>query len=190
MSNVMKKRYSDEQDDALFALLRNPQEREAAFGELYTRHSPQIYLYCAKVLWHKQTAEDVFQETFLRFLRSAEVERVMTNVPAYLLRIARNLCLQAKESQKRQFVTSGLEFEPPIHDKAVENSEFEKIMSTALDLLTEEQREAFVLQVYDGLSYTEISEVMEVPVTTVRNWLVRSKRRIAEALQPYIAGNF
>lgn len=188
MAAADRQRYADKTDDALFALLRVPPEREAAFGELYRRHSPRIYLYCAKVLWHKEAAEDVFQETFLRFFHSAGREREMTNVPAYLLRIARNLCLQAKERQRRQLVTTA-DIELAHHDGAVESNEFERIIAAELAVLSEEQREAFVLQVYDGLSYTEIAEVMNVPLTTVRNWLVRAKRRISEIVQPYMAGN-
>ncbi len=190
MLNSMTNRdYYDKSDDVLFALLRDTKMREKAFEELYSRYSSKIYLYCTKVLWHKQSAEDAFQETFLRFIHSAEVEKVMTNVPAYLLRIARNTCLQMKEYQQRRIVVTSENLEMPHYDKTVETAEFDQIITSALDILGDDQREAFILQVYDGLSYQEISEIMEVPVTTVRNWLVRAKRRIAEIIHPYMAGN-
>jgi len=187
--NITKYNCRDKSDGELFALLRNMKEREEAFAELYRRHSQKIYLYCAKILWHKQSAEDAFQETFMRFIHSAEAEKEMTNLSAYLLRIARNICLQMKESQRRRAVTTMENIEPQHNDRAVETLEFERIMSAAMATLNDEQREAFVLQVYDGLSYQEIADIMEVPVTTVRNWLARSKRRVAEIVQPYMAGN-
>ena len=85
-------------DQKLYGMLRGaPQEREAAFRELYARHSSRVYLYCRKVMGPSEIAEDIFQQTFLRFLQSAETERVMTNLPAYLLRIARNLCLNHRK---------------------------------------------------------------------------------------------
>ena len=47
------------------------------------------------------------------------------------------------------------------------------------------QREALVLQVYGGLSYLEIAEVMGVPMTTVRNWIVRAKDKMRKIVAPY-----
>jgi RNA polymerase sigma-70 factor (ECF subfamily) len=174
-------------DERLYSMLRgNSREREAAFKELYSRYSSRIYLYCRKVMGTNETAEDLFQQTFLRFLQSAETERTMTNVPAYLLRIARNLCLNHKK--KAGNMTVPLEdFQMPVEDVPLEDRELERMVTTALELLPEEYRDAFVLQAYNGLSYKEIGEVTNAPVTTVRNRVVRAKQKIREILAPYLA---
>ena len=173
-------------DARLYAMLREKgKARDLAFRELYARHSPRVWLYCLKIMGEHTAAEDVFQGTFLRFLQSAEVDREMTNVPGYLLRIARNLCLNTKA--KMQPVARPIEeWELVTEEHEIESRELEQLVATALDLLPEDQREAFVLQAYNGLSYKEIAEVIDRPVTTVRNRVVRAKRRIREILAPYL----
>jgi RNA polymerase sigma-70 factor (ECF subfamily) len=59
----------------------------------------------------------------------------------------------------------------------------------ALELLGDEYREALVLQTYNELSYQEIAEIQGVPLTTVRNRIVRAKRKLREIVQPYLAEN-
>ncbi len=108
----------------------------------------------------------------------------MTNVPAFLLRIARNLALNKRRELKRKFVDVD-DIDLRFDDNIVENREVSELISRALELLPDEQREAIVLQNYQGLSYTEIAELQNVPVTTVRNWLVRGKKKLKNVLQPY-----
>ena len=182
----MAANFSRHSDVRLFALLKEDQAtKDQAFAELYARHSSRVWLYCLKIMGDRQAAEDMFQGTFLRFLQSAEVERKMTNVPAFLLRIARNLCLNAK--QKMRPITAPLEdLELPVEEHPVESRELARLISTALDLLPEEYREAFVLQAYNGMSYKEIATMIDRPVSTVRNRVVRAKKKMREILAPYL----
>jgi RNA polymerase sigma-70 factor (ECF subfamily) len=182
----MTKDFTRLNDAELFYLLSGaPIDKEMAFRELYSRHSTHVYRYCRRILGDKAQCEDMFQETFLRFLQSAQKERLMTNVPAFLIRIARNLCLDENKFYKNRPVS--LEsWDIGIEDNQYEKAEISKLVTMALDLLSEEFREALVLQVYNDMSYEEIADVMEVPVTTVRNWLVRAKRKIRQILVPYL----
>lgn len=173
-------------DLELSALLKGEGvSRDAAFTELYNRYSSRVFLYCRRILGDHEQANDIFQETFIRFLKAASGEANMTNVLAYLLRIARNLSLNARRNQK---MTTPIEhFEFPVEDRSVESAELASLIAMALDLLPEDQREALSLQTYGGLSYDEIAEMMEVPVTSVRNWIARGKSRMREILTPYLA---
>ena len=182
----MPENFSRYSDSRLFGLLREGRsEKDQAFAELYARHSSRVWLYCLKVMGERQSAEDMFQGTFLRFLQSAQTEREMTNVPGFLLTIARNLCLNAK--QKMKPISAPLEdLELPVEEHPVEIRELERLVSTALDLLPEEHREAFVLQAYNGMSYKEIAEMIDRPVSTVRNRVVRAKKKLREILAPYL----
>lgn len=159
--------------------------KEGAFAELYARHSSRVWLYCLKIMGDQESANDMFQGTFLRFLQASEVDREMTNVPGFLLRIARNLCLNAKQKMRPISVPFD-ELEVASEDQSLESKELTRLVSTALDLLPEEYREAFVLQVYNGLSYKEIGDVIDQPVSTVRNRVVRAKKKIREILAPYL----
>lgn len=182
---IMAQNRRNDSDEKLYGMLRGAL-REEAFGELYARYGSRIYLYCRKVVGNNEAAADLFQQTFLQFLQSAETERPMTNVPAFLLRIARNLCLNHK--RRMGMITVPLEdFQMPVEDIPLESRELARLVTMALDLLPEEYREAFVLQTYNGLSYREIGEIIDAPVSTVRNRVVRAKRKIREILSPYLA---
>jgi RNA polymerase sigma-70 factor (ECF subfamily) len=183
----MKDNYSHKTDAQCYAMLQsnNRRDKEAGFTELYKRHSQRIYQYCRRFTGNNDTASDVLQETFLRFLSSAERGATMTNIPAFLLRIARNLCIDARKRQS-QFVISSEIMELPAHDAPMESQELRHLLIAALDALPEDHKEAIVLQAYNGMSYQEISEATSVPVTTVRNWIVRGKKKLREILAPYI----
>lgn len=172
-------------DQQLYMMLfGSHKEKEAGFTELYMRHSQRIYQYCRRICGSDELASDVLQETFLRFLTAAEQKNEMTNIPAFLLRIARNLSIDARK--KHQHTISPDEIEIPAYDMSFESKELRNLLIVALDALPEDHKEAIVLQAYNGMSYQEISEVTNVPVTTIRNWIVRGKKKLREILSPYI----
>lgn len=177
--------YSKLNDIELYSKLRGThEEKEAAFNELYSRYSNQIYRYCRRILCNEALCEDIYQETFLKFLQSAEKEKEMTNVFAYLLKIARNLCLNAQEKKVNSVPLDNIEV--VFEDTQYEKAELSKLVAMALELLNDQYREALVLQTYNDMSYEEISETLEVPVSTVRNWVVRAKKKVREILTPYL----
>ena len=179
-SNI--EQYSDER---LFAMLRGPKANsEAAFGELYNRYSPRIKAYCLRVVGNMEQAEDLFQETFLRFYKSAQVDRKMTNVPGFLLRIARNLCLNYKRDKRDTTTLENFHFSTKPHSH--ERAELLDLIATALELLEFEYREAFVLREYDGLSYKEISAIVGDSVSAVKTRVFRAKQKIRNILSPYL----
>jgi RNA polymerase sigma factor (sigma-70 family) len=172
-------------DAELYQLLgAEDQQRDAAFKEIYNRHSQRIFLYCRKFIGENAQADDIFQEPWIRLMNSFERDRVITNFPAFLLRIARNLCLHHRRDAKQTFVSiEGLDL---THiENPMESEELAKLVTRTLDLLPEAHREAFVLQAYSGLSYIEIAEVTGVPVSTVRNRVVRAKHKVRSVVTRY-----
>jgi len=94
------------------------------------------------------------------------------NVLGYLLITSKNLYYNYKRDNSRIYVE--LEnFHIPFIDNSIESVEFSKLIEQALNLLPEEHKEAFVLQTYEGLTYNEIAELIGVPISTVRNRIVR-----------------
>lgn len=165
------------------ALRKSGESREHAFAELYRRYASRIYQYARRILNRDMEAEDILQETFIKFLAILEKGAEIENVPAYLLRIARNLSFR---SESRKQVTVPIEdYHAIFNEVPLEAEETSKVLQMSLDLLPKEQREALVLQVYGGLSYNEIAEVMGVPMTTVRNWIVRAKDKMRKIIAPY-----
>jgi len=165
------------------ALRQGGESREQAFAELYRRYASRIYQYARRILNRDMEAEDILQETFMKFLNILEKDAVIENVPAYLLRIARNLSLRV--SSKRQVTVPIEDYHAIFNESPMEAEETSKVLQMSLELLPKDQREALVLQVYGGLSYLEIADVMGVPMTTVRNWIVRAKDKMRKIVAPY-----
>lgn len=175
-------------DSELFHLMQSDKKTaERAFSELYNRLSPKIYAYCRRFLGNREEAEDMFQETFVKFYQSSKFEKEMTNVPAYLLRIARNLCMNQKERHAEKLVS----FEDYMAvneegDNREEKNELLDLVKRALELLSDEYREIFILREYEGLPYNEIAKVLDITMEAVKVRLFRAKKRVREVLAPYL----
>lgn len=175
-------------DSALYEALRDGDARaERAFEELYDRYAPQVFRYCRRVLGSESLAEDMTQETFVRLYRSAARERAMTNVAGYVLRIARNLCLNAKSSKYYGLASLPEPDLPSPAGAQYEHRELIEIIRSTVECLPVDYREAFVLREYNGLSYAEIADILDIPETTVKIRIHRAKQKLRTLLSPYIA---
>ncbi|MCX7736645.1 MAG: RNA polymerase sigma factor [Candidatus Kapabacteria bacterium] len=181
----MKSDFEQYDDVELFYLMKSGSgHSEEAFRILYNRYSARIYSYCRKFLGNKEEARDVFQEAFVRFYQSAQEEREMTNVPAFLLKIARNLCVNLKRKD-----TSALTFEDYMSStyERSDNDELLNLIKTGMELLPPEYKELFILREYEGLTYNEIVNVTGLPLATVKIRLFRARQKLREILAPYLA---
>lgn len=171
-------------DGELFSMLRAGEKRsEAAFGELYARHSQRIYAYCLRVVGSGEDANDVFQDTFSQFYKAAQTKKPLDNAFGYLLTIARNNCLNYKRDKKKTISLDNFDFHT--NDRAYEQKEMLELVSRALQCLSFEYREAFILRMYQGLSYDEIAKICGATIPAVRSRVWRAKEKVKEILEPY-----
>jgi RNA polymerase sigma-70 factor (ECF subfamily) len=181
--NKALKSYSDE--ELYYLLLKDKKTAAVAFDELYSRLSTKLFTYCKRVMMDDALAEDIFQETFLKFYESTNAERNMTNVSAFIFRIARNLCINEKQKKYHSFVE--LEETSAITDAdSYEAREKSVIVENALASLPDKFREVLVLKEYLGFSYQEIADLMSITLPSVRIQIYRAKQKMRELLQPYM----
>ncbi len=138
------------------------------------------------------TAEDLAQETFVQALQSISNLRDGSRFKVWLLRIARNKCIdyirrnprwvsidQDRELQKK--VSIQAQVPPPTDEKAgFEYSEADLL--SALNSLRQDYREIFVMKHIDNLSYREISDLLGMTVSAVGEKLYRVRSMIREKL--------
>lgn len=178
---------SDPADLALYAQLAlDDSTAQAALSVLYRRYGQRIYTYCRKIVADNALAEDLLQETFVKLFDSGKQQRLIENFPAYLMTIARNLCLSHKARTKRSFVPFE-DFHITTRDVPYEQKELLQLITTSMDLLPDDYREAFVLREYNGLSYIEIAEIIGESIDVVKVRIFRAKKRLREILAPYLA---
>src|SRR5690348_511391 len=141
----MDSSYANHTDDELFNLINEGDDK--AFIALYTRYRSRIYAYALRMIGDRDKAHDVIQETFTRiFQQSKNVKREVSNVSAYIFTTARNICLNSIRDQKPS--TSVEDYHQVVFQPSHENIELASLVKTALDLLPQHHREAFVLREY------------------------------------------
>lgn len=157
----------------------------AALTQLYKRYSQRIFTYCRKVIGDSTAAEDLLQETFVRLFEAGKKGRELDNFPAYLMTIARNMCLTYRSRHQRAFVPVE-DFHLTVRDVPYEHKELLQLIHAALELLPEDYREAFVLREYNGLTYLEIADVIGQSVDVVKVRIFRAKKKLRDILAPYL----
>ena len=181
--------YKSLNDSELYLLLSEGKHKDSAFKEIYSRYSKKIFFYCQKMLGDDKTAEDVFQDVFVALLKTVERKNELENLKAYLFRIAGNLSLNIIRKNKTRKIDYKDIFELDYYAKSDyqdnESAEIAKLINSALELLSDDYKEAFTLQMYFNMSYSEIAEICSVPVSTVRNRVVRAKLKLRQILSPY-----
>ncbi|MCB2205419.1 RNA polymerase sigma factor [bacterium] len=183
----MPENYSRHTDEQLFeAFKQSGKEKDAAFRELFSRYERKVYMFSLRLCGNPDDANDIFQETFTRFYKQTlkENERV-SNILAYLLTSARNVFLNTRRNKV---------YWSPFEDEQIadrvpmyERKELLSMISSALELLDDTYREAFILRFYQGLSYKEIAEITGDSVSSLKVRVMRAKDQVRSILQPYIA---
>jgi len=173
-------------DIELYGLMSTDEKTaRKAFAELYIRYSTRLYAYCRRFLGNKEEAEDAYQEIFVKFFESRKQQRLMTNISAFIMRIAHNVCINLKRNERK--IVSFDDYMSIQDDNRPEKDDLLNLIKSALELLQPEYREVFILREYDGMSYQEIGEVLNMNVSTVKIRIYRAKEKVREILQPYLA---
>jgi len=184
----MKNNFQNLKDEELFYFLASPDKKKSreAFDILYSRHSTHIYSYCRKILVDSEAIEDIFQETFVKAFESAKNGVEMTNFGGFLLRIARNLCINELRDKKRNKTESFVEgvFQNPVNQ--YEQSDATEIVNKAMAKLPFNYREVLVLREIHGMSYVEIAKVLKKDISNIRVRIYRGKIALKQILQPLI----
>jgi RNA polymerase sigma-70 factor, ECF subfamily len=155
-----------------------------AARELYERHSPRVLAYCLSKLGRREDAEDAVQTTFLHAVRGLRRGVVPSVEVAWLLGIARNVCLSRFESAGRrgrlELVCDPVDLE---RSAAPQGRRDELIgLEQALASLPEQQRQAVLLRDWRGLSYEEVAAQLGVSLANAETLIFRGRRTLAELL--------
>jgi RNA polymerase sigma-70 factor, ECF subfamily len=168
-----------------------------ALRDLMDRYRGPLHGYLCRMLASAQDAEDLFQESFLRVLRHAPRFDPKRSFRPWLYSIATNLARNAFRSRSYR---DAVPLDRPDEDdgaglvsrlagraappgEAAEREESAKVVRAAVDELPEKGRAALVLFYYQGLSYDEIAEALEIPVGTVKSRIHNAMGRLAKALE-------
>jgi RNA polymerase sigma-70 factor (ECF subfamily) len=156
---------------------------EDAVAALVNRYRDQVFGLCFRMLRHREDAEDVTQESFVRAIRSLGRWDPTRDFRPWLLAIAGNRCRTHLASRMRRPTASAeVERLPDPGPDVQRGRNLAEEVQLALEHLREEYRRAFLLFHHSQLSYAEIAAALDCPVGTVKTWVHRARRELAERL--------
>ena len=173
-----------------------------AFNQLVKRWERPIYALAYRTLGRDEEARDVVQDAFLRAYRGLKGFKGEAKFSSWLYRITLNLCRDWMRKERRTPVAQTPEGVDPIDladqqaspTESVEDLVARREMSAAVQLamaeLPEEQRTAIMLKEYHGLTFQEIAEQLDCPLSTVKTRLYQGLtvlRRRLERQQAEVA---
>jgi RNA polymerase sigma-70 factor (ECF subfamily) len=151
-----------------------------SFQELYESYARDVYRFALYLSGDRAVAEDVTSETFIRVWSSPEPVRLAT-VKAYLLAIARNLCLmEHRRWSRRQALDETLADSGRNVARETEAKDELSRVLRALEQLPEADRAALLMRADEGLAYEEIAAALGLPVATVKVKIHRARLKLAQ----------
>ena len=155
---------------------------EAAIRRFVGRFERVVFGLCLRMLTHRQDAEDVTQESLVRIVRNLHRWDSSRPFLPWMTAIAANRCRTHLTRRARR--PMGTLAEPDTTAMVDSDSrELREELQLAIDQLREEYRNCFELFYLQEQSCAEISELVGVPEGTVKTWLHRARKELADALR-------
>jgi len=165
----------------------------SAFDVLMDRWERKIKGAIYRILGSGEDARDVCQETFLKAFRSLPHFKREARFSSWLYQIALNLCRDRMRRRKGKKLVSlddpgmesigNLRGKEPSALQSVEAQDLSRLVAAAVWSLPEDQREVIVLKEYEGLTFLEIAEALELPPSTVKTRLYRGLGQLRDKLE-------
>ncbi|MCP4095638.1 MAG: sigma-70 family RNA polymerase sigma factor [Planctomycetaceae bacterium] len=175
----------------------------AAFEALVEKHQKRLVMVLEHLVSDRTQAEDLAQDVFLRVYRARERYIPTAKFSTWLYTITHNVASNSiRKSSRRKEINlvaspSGSMPVRPLDTMAKDKSnlmptrladqkEMEQVIREAIQSLGPRQRMAMLLSKYEGMSYNEIAESMELTTQAVKSLLSRARGNLKEALAPYL----
>ena len=170
---------------------------ESAFKQFVDQYQQQVVNTCFGMVRNSEDAQDIAQEVFIEVFRSIHKFRADAKISTWLYRISVNRSLNfIRDNKKTKWFQS---FEDKVESNMsqfkklnnaqsdqpeyeLENKERGIILQEAINSLPENQKVAFSLSKYEELSYQEISEIMELSISSIESLLHRAKKNLQNKL--------
>lgn len=175
----------------------------SAFEELMLRYQGRLVTILEHLVSSRDQAEDLAQEVFLRVYRARKTYVPGAKFSTWLFTIANNVALNALRTKSRrrevnlEVRESSLTGANPLEGMAqassgqipsrqLDKAEMRDVVRMALDALNDRQRAAVLLNKFEGMSYADIAETMDLSPQAIKSLLSRARVNLREVLEPYL----
>jgi RNA polymerase sigma-70 factor (ECF subfamily) len=171
-----------------------------AFGEIVRRWERRIFALTYGMLGREEDARDATQETFLAAFRNLRGFRGEAKVSSWLHRIAVNQCITRQRRAKvrsesaidDEHESNGRSFTTPISHspaRAAEGRQETLAVRRAINSLPLELRQVVVMKEFEELTFREIADALDLPLSTVKSRLYTALKQLQLRLQKFESGN-
>jgi RNA polymerase sigma-70 factor (ECF subfamily) len=168
----------------------------AAFEELIEAYQKKIFNLAFRIVGNYDDAADLAQEALIRIFRSIANFREQSSFSTWIYRITTNVCLDEIRKRKNAKVLSldeeihmedgemkrQIMSDDPQPDEVAEREELRSLVDGAIKSLPEDQRLVLTLRDIQGLSYEEISKILDCPSGTVKSRINRARQALKNVL--------
>ncbi len=182
------------QQDEINSLVESAKsgDREA-YMVLIRIYQKKIFSLGYSYFHNREDALDIVQETFLRFYQKAHMFKKGKNFQNWLLQLAKNICIDyyrkhlKKDNELRR--EENIEEKNNASNRTSHNdpsSDFKDIFPRCLEKLSDKQRMIFVMKHYNHLHYSEIAQILNIALGTVKSLHFKAVRNLRTLMSPYI----
>ena len=185
--------------------MREENKRRKEFEDIAMEHLDSLYSMAIRLVFNKEAAEDLVQETYLKAYRFFDTFQKGTNIKAWLFKILRNTFINKYRKtvnlpseifyEDVESVNSNLSYKQESDSAELTDtletkyndlgSLMEDDVKRAIDSLPIEYKEAILLSDVEELSYNDIAEITNVPIGTVKSRLNRGRKLLQKSLWEY-----
>ena len=168
----------------------------AAFAEIVTRYQKQIFSLAYRLTNQVEDAQDLAQEAFLKIYQVLGKYDTSRPFFPWMYKVAANVCYTAlrKRPQDEVPLDKVIEFAPTIPQAATqpedytETKEIQRAVQEALSGLPDKYKVPLVLRYLEDMTYQQIADVMDLPLTTIETRLFRGKSLLQKRLSVFERG--
>ena len=167
-----------------------------AFSEIVELYKHRVFQVCYRMLGNRQEAEDISQEAFMRAYIHLDRFQMNRKFSTWIYRIATNLCIDRIRKKKPDYyldaeisgsdgltMYSQVAASTPLPEDEAEKNEIQNRIYKEIRNLSEKYRAVIVLKYMEELSLQEISEILELPLGTVKTRIHRGREALRKQLK-------
>jgi RNA polymerase sigma-70 factor (ECF subfamily) len=168
-----------ELDDKLFNIIKEAKQgSKEAFTTLMQRYKDHVYRFAYGMLGDAMEAEDVSQETFIKAYYSLSKLENEAAFGSWLTQILSNICYDRYKKKKMTFI----ELNDQVYQNKTDQQQLRLTLAEAIENLSLEHREVIILKDVQGYSYDEISEIIKIPLGTVKSRINAARLHLRKEL--------
>jgi len=191
---------SHDPDTSLIDELKANNDMEA-FTMLMNKYKKPVLNFCFRYIGNMQDAEDISQEVFIKVFKNIRSFQGKSKFTSWLYRLTLNTCHNFKrhyiaerldkvlkieaEEHKEEYAEYKLKDQKPDPEQELINKELAEIIDTMICRLNKKQRSVLILKDFQGKSYEEIGEIMNMKTGTVKSALARGRLQVAMKIKEY-----